>query len=75
MARPHLDALFEQQAERKIDLDELEAGVPSLMSEVGQPVVLDALVKRLEGTPEDEREMLMSLLPHLKSREMVDHLW
>ena len=75
MARPHLDALFEQQAERKIDLDELEAGVPSLMTEVGQPVVLDALVKRLEGTPEDEHEMLMSLLPHLKSREMVDHLW
>ena len=34
MARPRLDALFEQQAGGKIDLDELEAGVRSLMAEV-----------------------------------------
>ena len=75
MARPRLDALFEQQAGGEIDLDGLEAGVRALMAEVGQSVVLDALVKRMEGTPEDERETLMVLLPRLKSQEMIDHLW
>ena len=75
MTRPRLDALFERQAQGELDLDGLEAGVRALMTEVGQPSALDALVKRMEGTPEGERETLMSLLPRLKSREVIDYLW
>ncbi len=75
MTRPRLDALFERQARGELDLDGLEAGVRALMAEVGQPAALDALVKRMEGTPEGERETLMSLLPRLKSREVIDYLW
>jgi hypothetical protein len=75
MTRPRLDALFEQHARGELDLDGLEAGVHVLMTEVGQSAALDALVMRIEGTPEDERETLMSLLPRLKSREVIDYLW
>lgn len=75
MTRPRLDALFERQARGELDLDGLEAGVRALMAEVGHPAALDALVKRMEGTPEGERETLMSLLPRLKSREVIDYLW
>ena len=75
MTRPRLDALFEQQARGELDLDGLEAGVRALIAEVGQPAALDALVKRMEGTPEGERETLMSLLPRLKSREVINTLW
>jgi len=75
MTRPRLDALFERQARGELDLDGLEAGVRALMTEVGQPATLEALVKRMEGTPEGERETLMSLLPRLKSHEVIDYLW
>ncbi len=75
MTRPRLDALFERQARGELDLDGLEAGVRALMTEAGQPATLEALVKRMEGTPEGERETLMSLLPRLKSREVIDYLW
>jgi hypothetical protein len=75
MTRPRLDALFERQAQGELDLDGLEVGVRALMTEVGQPAVLEALVKRMEGTPEGERETLMSLVPRLKSREVIDYLW
>ena len=75
MTRPRLDALFERQARGELDLDGLEVGVRELMTEVGQPAALDALVKRMEGTPEGERETLMTLLPRLKSREVIDYLW
>src|SRR4030067_361313 len=75
LPRPRLDALCERQARGELDLDGLEAGVRALMTEVGQPAALDALVKRMEGTPEGERETLMSLLPRLKSREVIDYLW
>jgi hypothetical protein len=37
--------------------------------------VLDALVKRLEGTPEGERETLMLLLQRLKNKEGIGYLW
>ena len=75
MTRPRLDALFERQARGELDLDGLEAKVRALMAEVGQPSVLGALVKRMEGTPEGERETLMALLARLKSREVIDFLW
>ncbi len=75
MTRPRLDALFERQARGELDLDGLEAAVRALMAEVGRPSLLGALVMRMEGTPEGERETLMSLLPRLKSREVIDYLW
>ena len=62
MTRPRLDALFERQARGELDLDGLEAAVRALMEEVGQPSLLGALVMRMHGTPEGERETLMSLL-------------
>ena len=75
LVRPRLDALFELPVEGKINLDGLEVGVRAMMAEVGQPVVLDALVKQLEGTPEGQRETLMLLLPRLKNNEVIDYLW
>jgi hypothetical protein len=75
MTRPRLDALFERQARGELDLDGLEAAVRALMEEVGQPSLLGALVMRMHGTPEGERETLMSLLSRLKSREVIDYLW
>lgn len=75
MARSRLDALFEQQSVGKIDLDQLEAGVRSLMVELSQPLVLDALLKRIESKPEGERNTPLALLPRLKSPEVIDHLW
>ena len=75
MTRPRLDALFERQARGELNLDALEAAVRALMAAVGQPSVLGALIKRMEGTPEGEREVLMSLLPRLKSRAVIDFLW
>jgi len=75
MARPRLDALFERQARGEIDLDGLEASVRALMTGVVQSTMLDALVKRMEETPEGERETLMSLLTRLKNREVIDYLW
>ena len=75
MTRPRLDALFEREARGELDLDGLEAAVRELMAEVGQPSLLSALVMRMHGTPEGERETLMSLLSRLKSREVIDYLW
>lgn len=75
MARPRLDELFERQARGELDLDGLAAETRALIAQAGQPAVLDALVARMTGTPEGERETLMSLLPRLKSQEVIDCLW
>jgi hypothetical protein len=45
------------------------------MAEVGHRPLLDALVKRMEGTPEAERDTLMTILPRLRSPEVIDYLW
>lgn len=75
LVRPRLDVLFDRHARGELDMDGLQAGVHALMVEVGHGPVLGALVKRLEGTPELERETLMSLVPRLRSREVIDYLW
>ncbi len=75
LTRPRLDALFERHARGELDLDGLEAGVRALMAEAGHGPVLEALVKRMEGTPEQERETLMALVERLRSREVIDYLW
>jgi hypothetical protein len=75
LARPRLDALLARHAQGELSLDALEANVRALIEEMGEGPVLDALVKRMEGTPEAERETLMLLVPRLKSRGVIDHLW
>ncbi len=75
LTRPRLDALFERLARGELDDDGLLAGTQALMAEVGHRPLLDALVKRMEGTPEAERETILSLVPRLKSREVIDYLW
>jgi len=75
LARPRLDALFDRHARSELDDDGLQAGLQALMAEVGHRPLLDALVKRMEGTPEAERDTLMTILPRLRSPEVIDYLW
>ena len=72
LARPRLNALFDRHARGELDDDGLQAGLQALMAEVGHGPLLDALVKRMEGTPEAERETLMAILPRLRSPEVVE---
>jgi hypothetical protein len=75
LARPRLDALFDRHARGELDDDGLQAGLQALMAEVGHRPLLNALVKRMEGTPEAERETLMAILPRLRTPEVIDYLW
>lgn len=75
LASPRLNALFDRHARGELGDDELQAGLQALMAEVGHGPLLDALVKRMEGTPEAERETLMTILPRLRSPEVIDYLW
>ncbi|HEY4720313.1 MAG TPA: hypothetical protein VII92_00585, partial [Anaerolineae bacterium] len=75
LARPRLDALFDRHARGELDMDGLQAGVQSLIGESGSQAVIDALIKRLENTPEAERETLMTLIPRLRNRMVLDTLW
>jgi hypothetical protein len=75
LVRPRLNALFDRHARGELDDDGLQAGLQALMAEVGHGPLLDALVKRMEGTPEAERETLMAILPRLRSPEVIDYLW
>ena len=75
LTRPRLNALFERRARGKLDDDGLYAAVQSLMDEDGYRPVIDDLVKRMEGTPDAERETLMILVPRLRHREVIDYLW
>ena len=75
LAGPRLNELFDRHARGELDDDGLQAGLQALMAEVGHRPLLDALVKRMEGTPEAERDTLMTILPRLRSPEVVDYLW
>lgn len=75
LAGPRLNALFDRHARGELDDDGLQAGLQKLMAEVGHGPLLDALVKRMEGTPEAERETLMAILPRLRTPEVIDYLW
>ena len=75
LTSPRLNALFDRHARGELDDDGLQAGLQALMAEVGHGPLLDALVKRMEGTPEAERDTLMTILPRLRSPEVIDYLW
>jgi hypothetical protein len=75
LTRPRLDALFASHGRAELDDDGLFAGVQSLMVELGEHQVLDSLVKRMEGTPETERGVLMMIVERLKSPEVIAYLW
>lgn len=75
LTRPRLDALFERHARGELDDAGLQAAIQTLIAEVGIPSVLNALVSRMEGTPETGRETLMTLVERLKSRAAIDYLW
>src|SRR5712691_10332206 len=75
LARPRLDALFDRLARGELDADGLHAPVQALIAEAGPHPVLDALVKRMEGTPEAEREALMLLAERLRSPTVIAYLW
>jgi hypothetical protein len=75
LAGPRLNALFDHHARGELDDDGLQAGLQALMAEVGHRPLLDALVKRMEGTPEAERDTLMTILPRLRTPEVIDYLW
>ncbi len=75
LARPRLDALFERHARGELDDAGLQSAVQALIAEADLPSVFGALVMRMHGTPETERETLMTLVERLKSREAIDYLW
>ncbi len=75
LARPRLDALFDRQSRGELDADGLHAAVQALIAEAGPHPVLNALVKRMEGTPETEREALMLLIERLRSPAVITYLW
>jgi hypothetical protein len=75
LVRPRLDALFDRHASGALNLDGLQGGAEALMAEVGHRRVMDALVKRMEGTPEAERETLMLLVERLRRPEVIEYLW
>lgn len=75
LARPRLDALFEQVGGEATNLAALESGVRALMRELGEGPILEALVKRMEGANDQDRETLMELVPRLKSATVIDSLW
>ena len=75
LARPRLDTLFDRHARGELDADGLHTGVQTLIAEAGLDPVLDALVKRMEGTPEAEREPLMLLVERLRSSALIAYLW
>ena len=75
MARPRLDALFERHARGELDAAGLRTAVQSLIAEADLAAVFGALVMRMRGTPEAERETLMTLVEKLKSRAAIDYLW
>lgn len=75
LASSRLNALFDRHARGELDDDGLQAGLQALMAEAGHRPLLDALVKRMEGTPEAERDTLMTILPRLRSPEVIDYLW
>jgi len=75
LARPRLDALFERRARGELDDDGLYAAVQSLMDEDGYRPAIDALVKRMAGASDAERETLMILIPRLRHPEVIDYLW
>jgi len=75
LAGPRLNELFDRHARGELDDDGLQAGLQALMAEVGHRPLLDALVKRMEGTPEAERDTLMTILPRLRTPEVIDYLW
>lgn len=75
MARPRLDALFERHARGELDDAGLQTAVQALIAEADLPSVFGALVGRMHGTPEAERETLMTLVERLKSSEAIEYLW
>ncbi|MCL5998118.1 MAG: hypothetical protein M1546_19010 [Chloroflexi bacterium] len=75
LTRPRLDALFVRHERAELDDDGLYAGVQSLIAELGERPVLDALVKRMEDTPEVERGVLMMIVARLKSSPVIEYLW
>lgn len=70
-----MDALFDRHASGALTLEGLQTETTALMAEAGHRPVLDALVKRMEGTPEAGRETLMTLVERLRRPEVIDYLW
>lgn len=66
-----LVSLFEKQAKKEINLNDLESSVHVLMAEGGQSTILDYLVKRLEGASADDQKTIIWLLVNLKKNPNV----
>jgi len=68
--RSRLDVLFGQD----LEIEGLAVKFRGLISEVGAPLAIDALIKHLEGTPKIKPEKLFGMLQLVRSQEIVDYL-
>lgn len=73
--QPRLNALLDRVGRDELDEAGLQSNLQALMAELGHGPVLDALMTRMAGSASTGRDTLMTLLPRLKSREVIDHLW
>jgi hypothetical protein len=75
LARPRLDALLARRQRSDLDDAGFVAGVEALMGELGREPVLNALVAQLDNADDDQRELLMGLIPQLGDKKVIGYLW
>ncbi len=75
MTRPLLEKAFARYERGELNDDELEEEISALMDKIGRKPVLNALVKKLETSSNEERITLMHLIPRLGDKKTIKHLW
>ncbi|MEW5957165.1 MAG: hypothetical protein AB1801_05555, partial [Chloroflexota bacterium] len=55
--------------------DEFITAVKTLMAELGQEAVLNALVGLLDNASNEQKDALMVAIPKLGNKQTIDHLW
>jgi len=75
MTRPLLEKAFARYERGELDDDGLTEEVSALMDKIGHKPVLDALVKKLETTSDEERATLILIISQLGDKKTIKHLW
>ncbi|HEY72675.1 MAG: hypothetical protein B6I35_04105 [Anaerolineaceae bacterium 4572_32.2] len=75
MTRPLLEKAFARYERGELDDDGLTEEVSALMDKIGRKPVLDALIKKLETTSDEERATLMLVISRLGDKKTIKHLW
>ncbi|MBM4083022.1 MAG: hypothetical protein FJ278_25160 [Planctomycetes bacterium] len=73
-ARQRLEALFERHERGELSHEGFRARVQTLASEFGHAPVLDALIQRLESSPDGGRGICMTAMTALSGHKVVEYL-